>query len=132
MNIITNTLLSRFTTTQFVEVTRKTFKNDSMTLRCRYKKETVSVLSSLNSSRCQTDLICTTPLFDGGSICSHDDGGPLFQSECGLSHPSCVYGVASFAKDLSPLLKCSQGSYFSSVVFHYDWLVSVMSNRMWS
>ena len=36
---------------------------------------------------CRPDLICTTPLFSGGSLCTYDSGGPLFMAHCGSSKP---------------------------------------------
>ncbi|XP_075263662.1 uncharacterized protein LOC142355346, partial [Convolutriloba macropyga] len=78
---------------------------------------------------CPVDYICTTPLFDGGSICNLDDGGPLFLSECGLDLIKCVYGVAGFFKSMrgsTGFYHCSHGSYFADVTYHYKWLTTTM------
>ena len=55
-------------------------------------------------------------------MCSGDSGGPMcvMNSE---NEPVCQYGISSAGEDkLGISNKCTGRSYFSSVVYYYDWI----------
>ena len=78
---------------------------------------------------CRDDLVCTIPAIDGGNICFMDEGSPLFKMKCGISEVECLYGVASFHRDINVNDGndiCNGGSYFTSVVKFKEWIMDIL------
>ncbi|XP_075255365.1 uncharacterized protein LOC142348086 [Convolutriloba macropyga] len=78
---------------------------------------------------CEDHTVCTTPLVDGGNICSMDEGGPLYKINCSSRRPMCLYGIATYHKGMnidSGDVVCNGGSYFASVTFYRDWITTTI------
>ncbi|XP_075260565.1 uncharacterized protein LOC142352085 [Convolutriloba macropyga] len=77
---------------------------------------------------CPKTMICVKPQNKLGNICHMDDGGPLYQLECGSTEAKCLYGVASFSlgRTSTPRHRCNSGSYFTKVAQYYEWVQQML------
>ncbi|XP_075263570.1 uncharacterized protein LOC142355224 [Convolutriloba macropyga] len=78
---------------------------------------------------CPMDRICTHPVIDGGSICAMDEGSPLYKLHCITGETECVYGIASFYRNIQDedqTAVCNGGSYFASVVYLQEWITTTL------
>ena len=68
-----------------------------------------------------------------GNICHMDDGGPLYQLECGSTEAKCLYGVASFSlgRTSTPRHRCNSGSFFTKVAQYYEWVQQMLFRHSW-
>ncbi|XP_075260339.1 myeloblastin-like [Convolutriloba macropyga] len=84
--------------------------------------------------QCPSNEICVVAVDATSSICFMDEGNPLMSaignlscSERSMRNPVCVLGIASHYQPLSssPSVQCGS-SFFTSVVFYYDWIETVI------
>ncbi|XP_063712143.1 complement factor D-like isoform X2 [Symsagittifera roscoffensis] len=83
--------------------------------------------------KCREDLICGSPLIDGGSVFTQDDGGPLFKAYCGTSSPECLFGIVTGAErrpGVGSNVFCSESvSYFTRVSSYYHWISYIINTH---
>ncbi|XP_075255522.1 uncharacterized protein LOC142348173 isoform X2 [Convolutriloba macropyga] len=75
---------------------------------------------------CPEGMVCTTPVFEGGSICAMDEGGPLYKMSCYNMEPACLYGIASHYSSIQRSNKsytCNGSSYFASIIYYREWIL---------
>ncbi|XP_075255913.1 chymotrypsinogen B-like [Convolutriloba macropyga] len=104
-----------------------------------YESRFASVSQAFGIELCREDNVCVETSLSHGwtNICHYDIGGPLYLvEECEEYNAVCVYGVASFFRNLSSYNVdehqrqiCNGGSYFASVVHFQDWIIQTIANN---
>ena len=113
--------------------TSKKFEALPTALRDTYFYESVFLSPTTSSlETCPEENICSDSLMLDSSICSMDQGGPLFKLKCESKTAECLYGVASyfeswFEPDQTETETCNGGSVFTNAVKHYKWIAHTVS-----
>ncbi|XP_075249605.1 uncharacterized protein LOC142342232 [Convolutriloba macropyga] len=84
-----------------------------------------------DNSFCEPGTICTDCVRKNTNICLYDDGSPLYEFECQLKVPKCLYGIASYyiQNTAKPDELCTAGSVFTRISYHEHWIMQIMSKR---